>query len=41
MTNWQIRAPEKFSNYLEDLPNNERKTFNQIVINGDYRNIFH
>jgi mRNA-degrading endonuclease RelE of RelBE toxin-antitoxin system len=33
---WQIRAPEKFSKYLEDLPDNERKAFDQIVLDlGD------
>ena len=29
---WQIRAPEKFEKYLEDLPNSERKAFDQIVL---------
>jgi mRNA-degrading endonuclease RelE of RelBE toxin-antitoxin system len=33
---WQIRAPEKFSKYLDDLPDNERKAFDQIVLDlGD------
>jgi mRNA-degrading endonuclease RelE of RelBE toxin-antitoxin system len=33
---WQIRAPENFSKYLEDLPTNERKAFDQIVLDlGD------
>ena len=32
MVTWQIRAPEKFSKYLEDLPSNERKAFDQIVL---------
>jgi mRNA-degrading endonuclease RelE of RelBE toxin-antitoxin system len=32
----QIRAPEKFSKYLEDLPTNEREAFDRIVIDlGD------
>jgi mRNA-degrading endonuclease RelE of RelBE toxin-antitoxin system len=36
MVIWQIRAPEKFSKYLEDLPANERKAFDQIVLDlGD------
>jgi mRNA-degrading endonuclease RelE of RelBE toxin-antitoxin system len=36
MVNWQIRAPEKFSKYLEDLPDKERKAFDQIVVDlGD------
>lgn len=36
MVTWQIRAPEKFSKYLEDLPTNERKAFDQILIDlGD------
>jgi hypothetical protein len=36
MVTWQIRTPEKFSKYLEDLPPNERKAFDQIVIDlGD------
>jgi hypothetical protein len=29
---WQIRAPEKLSKYLEDLPDNGRKAFDQIVL---------
>lgn len=32
MVIWQIRAPDKFSKYLEDLPFNERKAFDQIVL---------
>ena len=32
MVIWQIRAPEKFSKYLEDLPDNERKAFDQIIL---------
>jgi mRNA-degrading endonuclease RelE of RelBE toxin-antitoxin system len=32
MVTWQIRAPERFSKYLEDLPSTERKAFDQIVI---------
>jgi mRNA-degrading endonuclease RelE of RelBE toxin-antitoxin system len=32
MVIWQIRAPEKFSKYLEDLPTNERKAFDQTVL---------
>lgn len=36
MVTWQIRTPEKYSKYLEDLPPNERKAFDQIVIDlGD------
>jgi hypothetical protein len=33
---WQFRAPEKFRKLLDDLPDNERKAIDQIILDlGD------
>jgi len=43
MVVWQIRAPAKFSKYLKNLPDTDRRAFDQIVIDlgdsSDPRNI--